>query len=50
MREHSLGKGVLYLCGAEVARGGKTHAGKHEVSRAALPPAFLLWGGMQREG
>jgi len=38
------------LCGAEVARGDKPHAGEHEALRAALPPAFLFRGGMQREG
>gem|GEM_PF-4022509 len=38
------------LCGAEVARGGKPHAGEHEVSRVALPPAFSFGEGCNGRG
>jgi len=38
------------LCGAEVARGGKSHAGEHEVLRAALPPAFSFGEGCNGRG
>ena len=38
------------LCGAKVAQGGKGHAGKHEISRAALPPAFSFGEGCNGRG
>jgi hypothetical protein len=38
------------LCGAEVARGGKSHAGEHEIFRAALPPAFSSGEGCNGRG
>ena len=38
------------LCGAEVARGGKLHACCMRFGGGRQPPAFLIRGGMQREG